>query len=475
MTLSHQDLGDPQPVSLRDNQTAHKQSPTRPRRFDNHAFYADAIAEVLGDRVRYFTSDGEWLFFDPDRGWQRDAEDEVINEVAEFAKAELLVNGGPNAFAPNHGSTLAGLGNYGPISNTLKLVGGKPRIKVVANQLDADATLIGCQNGVLNLGNGDFQSFTPDKLVTRRLAASYNPNAKAPTWEAFLSKVQPDPEMQRFIQRCAGYSLSGEVREHVILFHYGAGANGKGTFLEQALLKLLKDYGTKLTDSLTYHSKNSSPPFLEIAGLCGRRFALGEENGEGGRLNERILKAMSGGDQQKGRFHHKDFFEYYPTYKIHLVGNHKPDIKGTDDGFWRRFLLIDWPVQIPPEERDNRLKEKLSEELSGILNWCLEGYHAWDEGGLNPPKACLAASQTFREESDEVQEFITERLIETPTGEVSKGRLYQHYLDWTNSSGAAYMSKKAFGTSLQQKGWRDGYSSSLRQRIWKGWRINEII
>ncbi len=133
----------------------------------------------------------------------------------------------------------------------------------------------GVQNGVVNLTTGTFQAHQREHLVTRRLAVSFDANATAPTWKKFLAEVQPEKAMQDFLQRLSGYALTGEIREYVLPFHYGIGANRKGTFLEHGLLNLAGDYGAKLTDSLVYVSDNGRLPHLELANLCGKQFAFG--------------------------------------------------------------------------------------------------------------------------------------------------------------------------------------------------------
>ena len=175
-------------------------------------------------------------------------------------------------------------------------------------------------------------------------------------------------------------------------------------------------YGAKLTDSLVYASDRCNLPHLELANLCGMRFALGGENSDGGRLNESLLKAVTGGDKVKGRFHYGNFKEYFPTYKIALVGNHKPRIDGTDDGIWRRFLLVEWNVQIPEAQRDTKLKDKLAREMPSILNWCIAGARQWLETGLNPPESCRTATAAFRAKSDAPSEFVAECCVADADG-----------------------------------------------------------
>jgi len=309
--------------------------------------------------------------------------------------------------------------------------------------------------------------------VTRRLAVAFDAAAAAPTWEKFLAEVQPEPEMREFLQRLCGYALTGEIREHCLPFHYGGGANGKGTFLEHGMLKLSGNYGAKLTDSLVYVSDRGTLPYLELANLCGKRFALGEENSESGKLNEALLKAITGGDKQKGRFHYGNFVEYFPTYKIALVGNHKPRIDGTDDGIWRRFLLVDWKVQIPEQKRDSTLKDRLAVEMPGILNWCIAGARNWLSSGLRPPESCKTATAAFRDKSDDLVEFIAENFEQDAAAYCTKGEVFEAYQRWANQQGNRRpMTKRTLGFQLVNRGWQEFRSGHEKSHCWAGWKLN---
>ena len=238
------------------------------------------------------------------------------------------------------------------------------------------------------------------------------------------------------------------------------------------MLKMMGDYGAKLTDSLVYANDRGTLPHLEIANLCGKRFGLGEENSEAGRLNEAVLKAITGGDRQKGRFHYSNFVEYFPPYKIALVGNHKPRIGGIDEGFWRRFLLIDWPVMIPAEKRDGKLPEKLAAEMPGILNWCLAGARAWDADGLNPPASCTEATADFRETSDSLAEFIAESFEKKPNGVVTKSEAFTAYVEWAGSQGQTRtMTKRSLAGQLVLRGWSELVGTNKHAGCWTGFAV----
>lgn len=439
--------------------------------------YADAFVRRHGQEIRFCAEEERWLVFDQENGWRRDGSNRIKSMFANYAR-ELYRDALEQAkdMDPAIGKRLidarAGLGNKKRIEPALSFAACNPSVVIHATQLDADPFLVGVLNGVVDLQSGSFQPHRPEHLVTRRLEVHYDANATAPTWDRFLDEVQPDPKMRSFLQRLSGYSITGAIREHVLPFHYGVGANGKGTFLEHAMLKLLGDYGAKLTNGLVYANDRAKCPLLELAELCGRRFGLGEENNDGARLNEGALKSITGGDRQKGRFHYKEHVEYFPTYKIALVGNHKPRIDGTDDGIWRRFLLVDWPVQIPSDKRDGKLPDKLAVEMSGILNWCIAGARAWMAEGLNPPESCRAATEAFREKSDELVEFIEDGFEKDHDGYCTKAEAFDAYKRWAGRQGISRpMSKRCLGVQFVNRGWREFKRGDGRSHCWAGYRL----
>lgn len=465
------------PAGAGNTSTGEVGNDTPGQHFKSDVGYADKFVRRFSGSIRFCADEYIWLVFDEAAGWRRDASQVIRAKAADFAR-ELYLSAVEKAkdLPPDEGiklmSSMVSLGNRKRIDPALTFAQCNPAITIQAVQLDAEPFLVGARNGVVDLRDGSFQPHQPGHLVTRRLGTDYVPGAAAPTWERFLAEVQPDPEMRAFLQRLAGYALTGEIREHILPFHYGTGANGKGTYLEHALLKLAGDYGAKLTDSLVYQSAKGHVPHLEVANLCGKRFALGEENAEGGSLNESLLKAMTGGDRVKGRFHYGNFVEYFPTYKTALVGNHKPRIDGTDDGIWRRFLLVDWPVQIPPARRDGQLKDKLAAEMPGILNWVVAGARDWMQDGLRPPECCTAATAAYRMQSDKLAEFIADQFVQEEGATVTKAAAYAAYREWATQAGVAHpASKRGLGFQLAARGWQETKAGHERQHCWVGYRL----
>jgi putative DNA primase/helicase len=437
--------------------------------------FSQAFLAARGDRLRFCPDLKTWLHFSPEEGWRRDETGQAYATLLEFAR-QLVVAGLEEAKAledpQSFVAQLTRLKDRRRLDPALHLSTTDPRVVVRALDLDSRPEIIGCTNGILDVLTGNFAPFDRDVLVTRRLAVAFDPDAQAPTWERFLSEVQPDPIMRAFLQRLLGSALFGAVRDHVLPFHYGRGANGKSTALE-TVLDLFGGYGAKLTNSLVYSTRNGAPPFLELAGLFGARLAIGEENAQGGALAEELLKKITGGDRVKGRFHHANFIEGPASYKVHLVGNHKPLIAGTDDGIWRRFAIVPWPVSIPPERRDPLLRERITREAPGLLNWLVQGCIAWNRDGLQIPESCRAITNDFRQSSDELADFIGEALSKDPERYCLKGEVYLAYKRWAEEGGLRPKTKRQLSTALQERGFESGRTSSTRDHSWIGWTLSQ--
>lgn len=462
------------PADTRDEtETTPEDQPFRLPKSDDD--FSQAFLAARGDRLRFCPDLKTWLHFTPGEGWRRDETGQAYATLLEFAR-QLVVAGleeaktleDPQSFV----AQLTRLKDRRRLDPALHLSTTDPRVVVRALDLDSRPEVIGCTNGILDVLNGNFAPFDRDVLVTRRLAVAFDPDAQAPTWERFLSEVQPDPIVRAFLQRLLGSALFGAVRDHILPFHHGTGANGKSTALE-TVLDLFGGYGAKLTNSLVYSTRNGAPPYLELAGLFGARLAIGEENAQGGALAEELLKKITGGDRVKGRFHHANFIEGPASYKVHLVGNHKPLIAGTDDGIWRRFVLIPWPISIPPERRDPLLRERITREAPGLLNWLVQGCIAWNRDGLQIPESCRAITADFRQESDELADFITEKLSKDPDHYCLKGEVYLAYKRWAEEGGLRPKTKRQLSTALQERGFESGRTPATRDHSWIGWTLSQ--
>lgn len=309
-------------------------------------------------------------------------------------------------------------GNTATLNNMLKE--GGVNLSVTVDRLDADPLKVNCLNGTLHFRvdtEGRFRrasvAFLPHDradLITKRMDVAYDPDAEAPTFRAFLNRIQPEPEVQGYLQRVFGLSMLAVI-EQVIFFLHGDGANGKSVLVD-LIHRMLADYAAKAKiESLTGTNRRSGGDATpDLVPLIGARMATAAEPAEGVSWQEGLIKEMTGGEPMLIRALQEGFVEIQPYFKPIVSGNHKPVFKGTDDGIWRRVKLIEFPVQIPEAERrpKQELDAALFAEASGVLNWMVQGTLAYLEGGLMEPAQVRNATSALREESDPYGAFLDE-------------------------------------------------------------------
>lgn len=435
---------------------------------------AERLAMKHGQDLRYCAVLGGWHVFDG-RRFERDERGRAI-ELAKDAAEDLWsgLQDLPVAeqraafnFARNASSARG-------IDATLKLARSIPEIATRPGDFDRDPYLLNVANGTIDLRDGRLRPHDRQDLLTQLAPVEYDQQAPCPLWEGALQLVfGGDAEMIGFFQRAVGYSITGSVQEQVLLIAWGDGENGKTTVLE-TVRRILGDYGYQADpELLVVHREGAQHP-TALASLRGRRLVTTVETGEGRRLAESWVKYVTGGEQITARKMHRDFFSYDPTHKLWLATNHRPVVRGTDHGLWRRLRLIPFGVRISEVvQRDECFAEKLWSECSGILAWAVRGALDWRRRGLDPPRSVMAATAEYREASDVVQQFIAERCVERECASVAKGELYAAYLSWCDDTGEMKVTKKAFGQRLISRGYRDHSTGEQRQWLGIGLRVAE--
>lgn len=329
----------------------------------------------------------------------------------------------------------------------------KVQYELVADpgEFDKDPWLLNVENGVLDLKTGELKPHDPSYKLSKIAGTRYDPAAACPTWLAFLDKIfNGDQAMIAFLQRAAGYSLTGDIREQALFLLYGTGANGKSTFVN-ALQAMLGDYAMKSrAETLMVKRQDSIPE--EVAQLAGVRFMLAAELAEEQTLNESLIKDLTGGDKLRGRKLYHDSFEYWPVAKVWMYGNHNPEIRGTDEGIWRRIKRIPFLVTIPEPEQDKTLPQKQLAELPGILTWAVAGCLEWQRAGLQTPAVVTQSTAEFRAEQDVLAAFLTECVIANSLATTSAGDMYARYQSWSEQGGLRFMSKIAFSRAMEERG-----------------------
>jgi len=303
------------------------------------------------------------------------------------------------------------------------------------SDFDADPMLLNCRNAAVNLATGELVPHSPDLMTMHQANVDFDPDAKAPQWEAFLDRVLPDPEMQAFLARAVGYTLNGLTGEQVMFIHHGSGANGKSVFLK-VMEEILGDY-SQTVPRTTLLTKSSESVPTDVARMVGKRFLQTSETAAGRRLDEEGVKGLIGGEKQSARFLHRDFFDFTPTGTIHYVTNHLPRVTNAES-IWRRLVLVGWNVVIPPEERDPHLADRIiAQEAAGVLAWAVRGAQDYQEKRLSIPESCRLALEEYREDVDMLGDFIKECLVVGMPESISTpvNQVYNAYQAWCTRSG----------------------------------------
>jgi putative DNA primase/helicase len=296
-------------------------------------------------------------------------------------------------------------------------------------------------------------------------------------WEKTLKRIMPAEGQIQFFQRMCGYILTGSVNEQVFFFEHGEGQNGKST-VTGTHEYIMGDYAWRASSSLFLESRNGGNDDNLKAGLSGKRMVIGSEIPTSCLLAEGRIKDLTGGDSVNARLLFNEAFNFMPVCKLVFYGNNKPNIRGTDDGIWRRIRFIPFEVQIPEEERNFHIQDQLKEQAPGILNWMIRGCIEWQKDGLGTPKCVLAATQAYRDEENHVLLFVEEEC--TRKGEVSKGALYEAYKMWAEPQGIKHpLNMKAFGNEIKRLlrkalAARREYGGQFEGQRWANGRNNKV-
>jgi putative DNA primase/helicase len=355
-------------------------------------------------------------------------------------------------------------------------------LPVHPDTLDSDLMLLNLDNGTLDLRNCMLREHRREDLLTKLAPVTLDGEAECPKWLEFLDKITDgDAELISFLQRAVGYSLTGLTDEQCFFLLHGTGANGKSTFLD-VLMALMGDYARPTEFRTLLHRERSEAVRNDLAALDGLRFVTAVEVGRGKRLDEAVIKQLTGGDVITARFLFGEFFDFRPAFKIFIAANAKPEIHGQDEAIWRRVHLVPFEVYIPEAERDKRLPNKLKAELPGILNWAVEGLVAFRKQGLDPPEKVLAATKAYREEMDLLLDFLEDRCItaeqlKRPVKAIYEavGALYKEYVPWCENEGQKAVTPKTFGQLLAERGFPGGREQvcGRRQRVRYGLQLKE--
>ncbi len=456
-------------------------------------YNARSLVLYHGQTLRYCYPWKSWLVWTGTH-WQRDTSGAVMRLAKQTVKrlareAEDLDDKKEIAALLNH---VKGSLSAAKLKAMVELAQSEEHIPVQPENLDKDPWRLNCTNWTLNLQTGELHPHQQTDLLTKVLPIAYDADATCPTWERFLWRImggsqgEDHPDMpagelenrrladdraQRlitFLQRAIGYSLTGDTREQCLFVLHGSGSNGKSTFLE-TLQALLGDYAQSTPSASLLakdpHRHEGIPN--DIARLRGARLVTAVEIGEGKRLNEELVKRLTGQDTLTARFLFAEFFDFKAEFKLFIACNHLPQIRGIDHAIWRRIKCIPFTVTIPDAEQDKDLPAKLRGELTGVLRWAVQGCLDWQREGLGTPDEVIAYTQEYRASMDVFEGFLAEECFRLPTLQVRASDLYEAYERWCKATDAQPLNKKAFGMRLAESGFTPD-KGTAGVRIWKG-------
>jgi putative DNA primase/helicase len=423
--------------------------PQRPPEFSDEAL-ALRFAECHAGTLRYVDPWGKWLAWDGKR-WRFD------NTLHAFDRARFICR--EAASRANDPRVRMAVASAKTVTAVDRLAKSDRRLAATTEQWDADPWLLNTPGGISDLRTGQMRPARIDDYVTKITAVA--PGGECPTWLRFLRRItNDDQELIAFLRRLSGYALTGITSEHALFFLYGTGGNGKGIFLN-TVASILGDFHTTAAIETFTACKSERHP-TDLAHLRGSRLVTATETEESRGWAESKIKVLTGGDKIAARFMRGDFFEYVPSFKLIIAGNHMPSLRSVDEAIRRRLYLILFSVTIPTQERDRELFEKLKVEWPGILSWMIEGCLEWQRSGLQPPDAVRNATAAYLEAEDVIATWIDERCQLDPQAWEPVADLYASWRTWANQAGEPQGSKKNFVQNLKDRGFRPHRTNAQR-------------
>ncbi len=361
-------------------------------------------------------------------------------------------------------------------------------LSITASMLDSNPMLLNVENGTIDLRTGERREQRKEDLLTKLAPVEYKPDADCPTFKAFVSRIfqneagTDQPDVESYVQRALGHSLTGDTSAQAMFLLYGGGCNGKTTLLNAVKAVLGEgEYAMSARSEMLMVDRNRDNKEGEVH-LFGKRFVASSETEAGSRFNESLVKRLVDNQTIRARKLYAGEFEFRPTHTLFLDCNHLPRITGDDFSIWRRVKVIPFLQQIMPEERDRHMGERLAAEKSGILKWLLEGLRQYQVNGLAEPSEITGAIEEYRNQNDDVGLFLAECTEEGMDFYVSSEGLFKAYQRWAERNGIRnVMHNKGFSKKIKERTdtlGRPRFSACQRRlygetpvRAWKGLQL----
>ena len=424
--------------------------------YTSEVWLAQEFVDRFGGKLRWVPNWGKWAVWD-DKAWRPD-DLGLINSLARKCCteiADMVARQGTSPAEQRAALTAAkSISSSKTIDAVIKLAKADRRVVISAEKFDTDPWILATPKGIVDLKTGELMPSDPDRECSK-LAAVAPSNTPAHEWRRFIHEAcGGDKELVGYLQRLAGYCLTGSTQEHMLAFFWGPGGNGKSVFVN-TLMGILGEYAkTAPMETFTASMHDRHP--TELAGLVGARLVSSSETQEGRSWDEAKIKAITGGDPIAARYMHRDFFTYDPQFKLLFLGNHKPEIRNLDAAMKRRFHLV--PFTVTPAKVDKELSDKLKAEWPSILSWMIEGCILWQQEGLQPPQAVIDATTEYFADEDPIGRFLEDCYVMDGVGQSLLRDIFERFKEWCGENGEKYGTHKRLSQNLRSRGlviWRD--------------------
>lgn len=416
-----------------------------------------SFTALCGGSMRYDHDQGRWYEWTGDR-WLVDNTQLAASYIREIAR-ELS-----EGLSQTHKATVRKSGFTAGVERLARA----DRAHAVNQDIwDSDPWLLGCPGGAVDLRTGELLKADPESGITKHAAVAPE-DRPCPLWDGFLQEATGgDRDVIEFLRRWCGYCLTGDTREHALIFLYGPGGNGKSVFLN-TVTRLMGDYSTTAAMDTFTSTRGDKHP-TELAMLRGARMVSASETEEGRAWAEARIKQMTGGDPVTARFMRQDFFTYQPQFKLTIVGNHAPALANVDDAARRRFNIV--PFTVKPTNPDRELEKKLEAEWPAILNWMIKGCIAWRQDGLQQPESVRAATAEYFGQQDLTRQWLEECTRLEPGNNhlfETSADLFRSWSDFAKANGEEAGTSKGLATKLRRHGLRQA-SRKIGRKTYRGW------
>ena len=422
----------------------------------NDAGSARLFMDACGDFVQYAADRKKWLFYDG-RRWDVDGENAVKEKLKQLADAFAVYVLQNVQEESKRTELLKFAGKWQSLRQRETVLKDAQSVRPVkSDTFDRNPRLLNCQNGTLDLNTLGFREHRAGDMLSRVAGVAYDPTATAPRWLQFIDEITGgDKETARYIQKAAGYALTGDTMHECLFILFGATSrNGKSTLLE-TIAAMMGDYAaTANPETFTKKDRqNDNSPSEDIARLAGVRFVTVSEPPRGMELNAALVKSLTGRDTIKARRLYESSFEYVPQFKLFFNSNHRPRVDDMTVFESERIKMIPFGVHFGKDRRDPYLKNRLQtpESLYGVLNWCIEGLQAIRAEGFKEPPAVVQATDEYRRKMDKLLQFLEEKAEVNPAFEITLGELHTAFANWCSASGLMSVSVPKFKELLEER------------------------